>query len=52
LRERFEAAWASVSALGFDETFRRRWNYYLCYCEAGFSEGAIDVGVYRFRRPE
>ena len=51
-RERFEAAWASVSALGFDEAFRRRWNYYLCYCEAGFSEGSIDVGVYRFRRPE
>ena len=51
-RERFEAAWTSVSALGFDEAFRRRWNYYLCYCEAGFSEGAIDVGVYRFRRPE
>lgn len=51
-RERFEAAWASVSALGFDEAFRRRWRYYLCYCEAGFSEGAIDVGVYRFRRPE
>ena len=51
-RERFEAAWASVSALGFDEAFRRRWRYYLCYCEAGFSEGAIDGGGYRFRRPE
>ena len=49
-RERFEAAWSSVAKLGFDEKFRRRWNYYLSYCEAGFREGSIDVGVYRFRR--
>jgi cyclopropane-fatty-acyl-phospholipid synthase len=51
-RERFEASWGSISKLGFDEAFRRRWRYYLCYCEAGFTEGAIDVGVYRFRRVE
>jgi cyclopropane-fatty-acyl-phospholipid synthase len=49
-RERFEAAWSSISSLGFDERFRRRWHYYLCYCEAGFAEHSIDVGVYRFRR--
>lgn len=51
-RERFEDAWGAIARLGFDERFRRRWNYYLCYCEAGFTEGSIDVGVYRFRRPE
>lgn len=49
-RDRFEAAWQAISQLGFDEAFRRRWRYYLCYCEAGFTEQAIDVGVYRFRR--
>ena len=49
-RERFEASWNAVSRLGFDENFRRRWQYYLCYCEAGFTEGAIDVGVYSFAR--
>jgi cyclopropane-fatty-acyl-phospholipid synthase len=49
-RERFEASWNAVSRLGFDEQFRRRWRYYLCYCEAGFSEAAIDVGIYRFAR--
>jgi cyclopropane-fatty-acyl-phospholipid synthase len=49
-RERFEASWAAVSKLGFDDHFRRRWRYYLCYCEAGFAEGAIDVGVYSFTR--
>ena len=51
-RERFEAAWSTIAALGFDEKFRRRWSYYLSYCEAGFREGSIDVGVYRFRRPQ
>jgi cyclopropane-fatty-acyl-phospholipid synthase len=49
-RERFDASWSAVSRLGFDNHFRRRWRYYLCYCEAGFSEGAIDVGIYRFVR--
>jgi cyclopropane-fatty-acyl-phospholipid synthase len=50
--ERFENAWGSISKLGFDDPFRRRWRYYLCYCEAGFTEAAIDVGIYRFRRIE
>ncbi len=49
-RERFENSWSAISRLGFDDAFRRRWRYYLCYCEAGFAEQAIDVGVYRFRR--
>jgi cyclopropane-fatty-acyl-phospholipid synthase len=49
-RDRFEAAWAGVAQLGFDERFRKRWHYYLSYCEAGFSEGSIDVGIYRFLR--
>ena len=28
----------AVRALGYPETFIRMWEYYLCYCEAGFSE--------------
>ena len=42
-RDRFEANWASIAPLGFDETFRRLWRFYLCYCEAGFLAGNIDV---------
>ncbi|PZF77365.1 SAM-dependent methyltransferase [Aestuariivirga litoralis] len=49
-RERFEAAWPEIERLGFDARFRRRWVYYLSYCEAGFREGSIDVGIYRFHR--
>jgi cyclopropane-fatty-acyl-phospholipid synthase len=45
-RHRFNHNWTKISALGFEERFRRLWNYYLEYCEAGFREGAIDVGLY------
>jgi cyclopropane-fatty-acyl-phospholipid synthase len=41
--ERFEAAWAEISALGFDERFRRLWNFYLRYCEAAFRTERTDV---------
>lgn len=49
-REQFEAAWSQIEKLGFDDVFKRKWIYYLCYCEAGFAEGMIDVGVYQYRR--
>jgi cyclopropane-fatty-acyl-phospholipid synthase len=40
-RERFMQRWDDVRRLGFDETFRRTWEFYLAYCEAGFRTGAI-----------
>lgn len=39
----FNQAESTVDALGFNETFRRKWNYYLSYCEAGFDADLIDV---------
>ncbi len=42
-RHAFEAKWPQIAALGFDEHFRRLWRMYLCYCEAGFLAGNIDV---------
>jgi cyclopropane-fatty-acyl-phospholipid synthase len=39
----FNAAESRVAALGFNEAFRRKWNYYLSYCEAGFDAELIDV---------
>ena len=50
-REAFEQSWPQLREQGFDERFRRLWNYYLVYCEAGFRRGVTDVGIYRFRRP-
>jgi cyclopropane-fatty-acyl-phospholipid synthase len=48
-RQRFLSAWHGIEALGFDEHFRRMWEYYLAYCEAGFDTGAISVGLFKFR---
>ncbi len=45
-RRRFVNAWPQIAALGFDESFRRLWEYYLCYCEAGFRSERVDVGLY------
>ena len=38
-------------ALGFDETFRRKWEFYLAYSEAGFASGYLDVAQVRLERP-
>jgi cyclopropane-fatty-acyl-phospholipid synthase len=42
-RERFLAKRTEAAALGFDERFQRTWEFYLAYCEAGFTQGDIDV---------
>ncbi|GHJ37141.1 cyclopropane-fatty-acyl-phospholipid synthase family protein [Streptomyces sp. TS71-3] len=42
-RERFTARGDDVTALGFDATFRRMWEFYLAYSEAGFRSGYLDV---------
>jgi cyclopropane-fatty-acyl-phospholipid synthase len=34
-----------------DERFRRIWNFYLCYCEAGFAEGYLGDAQMLFSRP-
>jgi len=49
-RDRFHASWPEIAAMGFPTSFRRMWEYYLCYCEAGFQAGAIDVGLWRLAR--
>jgi cyclopropane-fatty-acyl-phospholipid synthase len=42
-RNNFRSAWPNLKPLGFDDRFRRLWEYYLAYCEAGFLSGNIDV---------
>ncbi|TVR80127.1 MAG: class I SAM-dependent methyltransferase [Rhodospirillales bacterium] len=49
-QDRFQQAWQDVRACGFDLRFKRLWEFYLAYCEAGFRHGSIDVGQYLFRR--
>jgi cyclopropane-fatty-acyl-phospholipid synthase len=40
---KFRANANRVAALGFDEQFRRMWEFYLAYCQAGFEAGYINV---------
>jgi cyclopropane-fatty-acyl-phospholipid synthase len=50
-RQRFLTAWPDIVRMGFDLRFKRMWEYYLSYCEAGFRAGATDVGLYLVERP-
>ena len=50
-RENFHAGWPTIRDLGFDERFRRLWDYYLTYCAVGFERGTIDVGLYKLTKP-
>lgn len=45
-RTRFHAAWPQLKSMGYDDEFRRVWDYYLSYCETGFRLDALDVGIY------
>ncbi|WP_018698287.1 SAM-dependent methyltransferase [Amorphus coralli] len=50
-RDRFRAAWPRLAQGSFDERFKRMWEFYLHYCEAGFRAGSIDVKQFVFARP-
>jgi cyclopropane-fatty-acyl-phospholipid synthase len=47
---RFQQNWPRIQALGFDETFRRMWELYLAYCEAGFRSGYLGVSQLQLTR--
>ena len=42
-RNNFSKAWDNITPLGFDEYFKRMWEFYLSYCEAGFKSKNIDL---------
>jgi cyclopropane-fatty-acyl-phospholipid synthase len=49
-QQRFQREWPAISGLGFDQRFKRLWEYYLAYCEGGFRAGSIDVVQYKLAR--
>jgi cyclopropane-fatty-acyl-phospholipid synthase len=50
--ETFNARWDEVKTLrGFDDRFRRLWNFYLTSCAAGFHAGSIDVTQITVTKP-
>ena len=42
-RDEFLKKWDLISKQGFDLTFKRMWDFYLSYCEAGFKSKNIDL---------
>ncbi len=50
-RARFAAALDDVARLGFSPEFRRMWDLYLAYSEAGFRSGYLDVHQFLLQRP-
>lgn len=49
-RKMFQAAWPTISPMGFDKRFKRMWEFYMHYCEAGFRSENIDVRQMVFGR--
>lgn len=49
-RERFNERWTEIRDAGFDETFKRMWNFYLAYCEAGFASRYLSVAQFSIGR--
>ncbi|MCR9112156.1 MAG: cyclopropane-fatty-acyl-phospholipid synthase family protein [Rhodobacteraceae bacterium] len=50
--ETFNARWDEVARLGFDNRFRRMWNFYLTSCAGAFQGGNCDVTQITIARPE
>ena len=42
-RNEFNKKWDLIKSQGFDSTFKRMWEFYLSYCEAGFKSKNIDL---------
>lgn len=42
-RKRFNLNRSELESLGYDNRFARFWNYYLCYCEGGFTERCVST---------
>ena len=50
-RRRLRARADEARSLGFDESFLRKWDYYLAYCETGFRERELTVAQLVLARP-
>ncbi|WP_425549219.1 class I SAM-dependent methyltransferase [Allokutzneria multivorans] len=48
--QRFTANWDTIAEFGFDAQFKRMWEFYLGYCEAGFRSGYLDVWQLGFEK--
>ncbi|MDF1728481.1 MAG: cyclopropane-fatty-acyl-phospholipid synthase [Sulfitobacter sp.] len=49
--EAFNGQWDQIKGLGFDDRFRRMWNFYLTSCASAFESGNCDVTQITIRKP-
>ena len=42
-RKNFINSWGKISKQGFDNSFKKIWDFYFSYCEAGFNSKNIDL---------
>ena len=49
--ETFNAKWDEISEMGFDDRFRRMWNFYLTSCASPFHYGNCDVTQITIEKP-
>ena len=50
--EVFNNKWDTINAMGFDDRFRRMWNFYLTSCAATFESGNCDVTQITLQKPD
>ena len=50
-RERFFGKLAKIRELGYSDSFVRLWEFYLCYCEGGFTERQLGTVQMLLTRP-
>ena len=44
----FNDNWDDISKLGFNDRFKKIWDFYLAYCRGGFLSTRINVSQYLF----
>ena len=46
----FNDNWNGISKMGFNQKFKRLWDFYLAYCRGGFLSTRIDVSQYLLKK--
>jgi len=50
-RDNLRQSRTALTELGYDDTFQRLWEFYLCYCQGGFEERTIGVAQLLWAAP-
>ena len=48
--QKFQLAWPNIADQGFSLRFKKMWEYYLSYCQAGFISGSTDVSQFVIKK--